>query len=82
MHFNRKRGLKSNNHYLNENPLLFYDEINMNWDYSPIYDVQFNDDYDVNFDINNDNNDNIDIINDVLIDKLDVKWKENIKSAI
>jgi hypothetical protein len=42
---------------VNENPWLFYDEINIDWDCSPIYDVQFNDDYDVNYDINNDSND-------------------------
>jgi hypothetical protein len=67
---------------VNENPWLFYDEINIDWDCSLIYDVQFNDDYNVNYDINNDSNGNVDIINGVLIDKLEVEWKENMESAL
>jgi hypothetical protein len=42
-----------------------------------IYHVYFDNNYNVNHDINNDN-DNNGVINDVFIDKLEVKCKTNI----
>jgi hypothetical protein len=48
---------------------------------SPIYDIYFDDNYDVNYCINNDNNDNDDVINDALIGKLYVEYKKNMKGS-
>ena len=56
-----------------------YDEISID-QYSPsIYDVQFDDDYVDNNSINNASNDNDNVINNILIDKLQVECKENMK---
>lgn len=45
--------------------------IDVDWDYLSIYNVYFNDDYDINYVINNNTTSRDDIINDVLIDKLE-----------
>jgi hypothetical protein len=45
-----------------------------------IYHVYFDNNYNVNHDINNDN-DNNGVINNVFIDKLEVKCKTNIKNV-
>lgn len=56
---------------MNLSSSLFNDEIDVDWDYLSIYDVYFNDDYYINYVINNHTNIRDDIINDVLIDKLE-----------
>ena len=48
---------------------------------SPIYDIYFDNNYDVNYCINNDNNDDDDVINDAFIDKLYVEYKKNMKGS-
>lgn len=59
----------------------FYDEINCDWDSPPIYDFYFDDNYDVNYVINNESNSSDNVINDILINKLEVKCKENMEAA-
>jgi hypothetical protein len=56
---------------------LIYDEMDRDRYFLSIYDIYFNNDYDVNYSINNDSNMN----DDVFINKLEVEFKENIKGA-
>jgi len=56
---------------------LIYDEMDRDRYFLSIYNIYFNDDYDVNYSINNDSNMN----DDVFINKLEVEFKENIKGA-
>jgi hypothetical protein len=60
---------------------LVYDKTNMDWYYPLFYDVYFDDDYIDNDIICNDNNGSDDIINGVLIDNLQIEYKENIEDT-
>jgi hypothetical protein len=56
---------------------FIYDEMDRDRYFLLIYDIYFDDDYDVNYSINTDSNMN----EDVFINKLEVEFKENIKGA-
>ena len=56
---------------------FIYDEMDRDRYFLLIYDIYFNDDYDVNYSINTDSNMN----DDVFINKLEVEFKENMKDA-
>ena len=60
---------------------LVYDKTNMDWYYPLFYNVYFDDDYIDNDIICNDNNGSDDIINGVLIDNLQIEYKENIEDT-
>jgi len=51
------------------------------WYYSSIYDIYFLDNCVDSYIVYSDNNDNNDIINDILINNLNTKCKENMKDA-
>jgi hypothetical protein len=53
----------------------------MDWYYPLFYNVYFDDDYIDNDIICNDNNGSDDIINGVLIDNLQIEYKENIEDT-
>jgi hypothetical protein len=53
----------------------------MDWYSLSIYDVYFNDDYVDNDSINNNSNSSSDVSSTVIIDKLEVKCKENMKGV-
>jgi hypothetical protein len=52
----------------------------MDWYFSPIYKVYFDDDYANNNTINNDSNGYDDVINNILIDKLELIAKMTLKA--
>jgi hypothetical protein len=60
---------------------LVHDKIDVDWYYSSICDIYFRDNCVDNYIVYSDNNGNNDIINDILINNLNTKCKENMKGA-
>lgn len=60
---------------------IVYNKISMGLYSPPIFDVCFDDEFVNNDSMNNDNDDNDEVMNSVLVDKLRIKCKENMKDA-
>ena len=79
--YEQTRKILDHNQYHEDFSNSIYDEINIDWYSLSIYDVYFNDDYVDNDSINNNSNSSSDVSSTVIIDKLEVKCKENMKGV-